>query len=236
MSPTTVFVVGASRGIGYAIVSRFASLPHFEIIAAVKDAAEMPALPQTHETSTVRFIPCDMTDEASVEAAAQEIPTLDILIANAAIGDDDKILKMTMDRFREFFEVNVVGTHRIVTSFLPALRKGKQKKIMVVSSASGSMAIQINVPIGFSGPYAVSKAACNMLAIQYHNELNNDEKAGFIVVPVHPGWVNTPMGNIVGKPSMQPEESANGIVDLALRLKPEDSAKFFQWDGQIVPW
>lgn len=225
---TKVLVVGASRGVGLALVEDLKARPDVEVIAGVRSDAN-----PTLQSLNVQIATLDMTNAESLSATAQQIPELDILIINAGMGDKEKILSSSTERLREYLETNVIGTHNTILAFLPALRKGKAKKIILLSSQSGSMERQVNATRGFSGPYAVSKAGVNMLAIQYHNELNGD---GFTVVPVHPGWVNTDMGKIAGDGGMQPAVSAKGIVDLTLRLKTEDSAKFFMWDGSILPW
>ena len=73
-----------------------------------------------------------------------------------------------------------------------------------------------------------------MFALQLHQDLADE---GFTVVPMHPGWVNTALGNPDGyQGAMPPEESAKGIAKVTLDLKKEDSGKFWQYDGQKLPW
>lgn len=54
-------------------------------------------------------------------------------------------------------------------------------------------------------------------------------------MPVHPGWVATDMGKLLGG-GIEPKDSAQGIVRVVEGLKREDSAKFFQFDGTLLPW
>jgi NAD(P)-dependent dehydrogenase (short-subunit alcohol dehydrogenase family) len=72
-----------------------------------------------------------------------------------------------------------------------------------------------------------------MLAVQLHNELSEE---GFTVVPIHPGWVATDMGNISGSGGMPVAKSASGILKVIGSLKPSDSATFYNWDGSVLPW
>ncbi|TRM70246.1 hypothetical protein BD626DRAFT_391779 [Schizophyllum amplum] len=227
----TVLVVGASRGLGLALVLELLSKPDCQVIATVRGTPP-PAL----AISGARILELDMMDHASVAAAAAQLPPFDVLIANAAIGGDDRLLAASTARLSAYLEANVVGTHRVVRACLPRLREGKEKKIVLVSSLSGSLQTCVNKLRGFRGPYAVTKAAVNMLAVQYHNELNCEGKEGFIVVPIHPGWVSTDMGRITGDGGMPPADSARGIVNVVWGLQPEDSAKYLQWDGQVLPW
>lgn len=112
----------------------------------------------------------------------------DLLIVNAAMGHDDKLLETSPEYLTEYLSSNVVGMHRSVLAFLPALRKGNEKRIVLLSSTSGSCTLQSKNPPGFNGPYSVTKAAVNMLTIQYKNELHEE---GFTLIPIHPGWVAT---------------------------------------------
>jgi NAD(P)-dependent dehydrogenase (short-subunit alcohol dehydrogenase family) len=105
------------------------------------------------------------------------------LIINAAIGDSEQLASTTSSRLSEYLNANVVGPLRVVNAFLPALRARKTRKVVLISSVSGSIDTQIKSPEGsFGGPYAVTKGAVNMLAVQYHNELHDSE--GFIILPI----------------------------------------------------
>ena len=224
--PQTIAVIGASRGIGAGLVTQLQQQPDTTVIATMRKPTASPA-------SNVEVLSMDISSEASVSSAAAEVPELDTLIVNAAIGDNEHLCTTSSERLTDYLATNVVGPHRVVRAFLPALRKRQTKKIIIISSTSGSMEKQIGATSGFLGPYAVTKAADNMLAVQFHNELVGE---GFTVVPLHPGWVATDMGNVGGPGAMPIEESAKGIVKVLNGLKKGDSAKFFNWDGSSSPW
>lgn len=219
-------VVGASRGLGREFVKQISQDPQRKVFATVRKPFDFGA-------TNVESITLDQSDSASITAAASRIPELDTLIVNAAIGSDEKILSTSAERLAEYVDVNAIGPLRVVQAFLPALKARRTRKILLVSSESGSMALQINAKGGFLGPYAVSKAALNMIAVQLHNELHDQ---GFTVVPLHPGWVATDMGNAGGSGAMPVPESARGILDVLEKLKHEDSAKFYAWNGSTLPW
>ncbi|TRM70268.1 hypothetical protein BD626DRAFT_476848 [Schizophyllum amplum] len=229
----TALVVGASRGLGLALVHELLSRENTTVYATVRSAppAELAA-------SGAQILTLDLTDDASIEGAAAQVPALDIIVVNGAMGEDEKLQTTSPERLLEYFNTNVVGVHRIMRAFLPALRKGKetQKKVIFVSSAVGSLEIEVNQTLGFRGPYSVSKAALNMLAVQYHNELCHEGKEGFIVIPLDPGWVDTVMGRMSGDSGMPPSHCAKDITDILWRLKPEDSAKFWRWNGETLSW
>ncbi|KAK3186810.1 hypothetical protein K4F52_004556 [Lecanicillium sp. MT-2017a] len=226
-SSKAVLIVGASRGIGHQLVEQLAQQPDYHITASVRSSADFG-------TAAVNTVQLDQSSADSVRAAAAQVKELDTLIVNAAMGDDEKLLSTSDERMAQYMDVNVTGALRVVKAFLPALRARKTRQIVLVSSTSGSLARQVNVKRGFVGPYAVSKAALNMVAVQLHNELHDDE--GFTVVPIHPGWVATDMGSIAGDGGMAPEKSAAGIIGVVQKLKPDDSATFFNYDGTTLPW
>lgn len=223
MSQTTL-IVGASRGIGKELVDQIAADADHNVIASVRKVQEFPQ-------PNVRVIQLDQSKQETVTAAAESVKSIDTLIVNAAIGEDDTVLGISDERWREYFEVNVLGVLRVVRAFLPALRAGKLKRIVLISSTSGSLTRQIDIKSGFKGPYSVTKAGVNMLAVQLHNELSKAE--GFTVVPIHPGWVATDMG---GEGGMPVTKSVEGIKKVVLGLKLEDSAKFYNWDGSLIEW
>ncbi|KAJ7595038.1 hypothetical protein C8J56DRAFT_455418 [Mycena floridula] len=226
-----ILVVGASRGIGFALANEFDTRPGVDVIAAIRSD------PVGSLSSSIQTINVDITDDVSVASVASQIPELDILIVNAGMGGPEKLLSTPVERLREYFETNTLGTHRVVQALLPALRNGKEKKIIIMSSQSGSLEKQRSPSrFGLGGPYGVSKAASNMLAVQYHNELNNQGGEGFVVVPLHPGWVATDIGKRVGDGGEQPQVRAKDLVDLILKLGIDDSARFVVWDGSILPW
>lgn len=74
----------------------------------------------------------------------------------AATGGKDDLLKTTPQQLTDYLDANVVGPHRVVLAFLDALRKGQQKRIVLISSQSGSLTKQFTTPRGFMGPYVSS--------------------------------------------------------------------------------
>ncbi|KAJ3494936.1 hypothetical protein NLG97_g3754 [Lecanicillium saksenae] len=227
--PKTTLVVGASRGIGKELVQQLSQLQqHGRVIASVRSAVDFGSSPN------IQSITMDQSSAKSINEAARSIAALDTLIINAAMGDDEQLLDTPDERMAQYMDVNVTGVLRIVKAFLPALKARKTRQIVLVSSTSGSLARQVNAKSGFKGPYAVSKAALNMIAVQLHNELH--ESDGFTVVPIHPGWVATDMGRISGDGGMPASKSASGILSVIEKLKPQNSATFYNYDGTTLPW
>jgi NAD(P)-dependent dehydrogenase (short-subunit alcohol dehydrogenase family) len=225
---TKILVVGASRGIGLELAKQLSSQPDTEIFATMRK----PFSPG-FDTSHVKVLAMDQTDASSVAAAASQVPELDTLILNAAMGEDDLLESLSSERFSQYLDTNVIGPHRVVQAFLPALLARSTRRIIYISSTAASLKGQVNERWGLRGPYAISKAAGNMMAVQWHNELRD---RGFTVIPLHPGWVATDMGNLGGDGAMPVEESVSAILSVVHNLSKEDSAKFLSYDGSILQW
>lgn len=227
--PRTTLVIGASRGLGKELVQQLSQQqPNAKVIASVRSAVDFG------DHLNIQSIIIDQSSVKSISEAASAVTALDTLIINAAIGDAESLLETSDERMAEYMDINVTGVLRVVKAFLPALKARKTRQIVLVSSTSGSLTRQVNAKTGFRGPYAVSKAALNMVAVQLHNELH--ESDGFTVVPIHPGWVATDMGRLSGDGGMPPSKSAAGILSVVRKLKPQDSATFYNYDGKVLPW
>ncbi|KAJ7889243.1 hypothetical protein B0H13DRAFT_1888079 [Mycena leptocephala] len=185
-----------------------------------------PRNPTLDAVPNVQILTLDIADDASIEAAASSIPELDTLIINAGVGTRNPVTASSTADLETYLDVNLLGPHRTIRAFLPALRARTTRRIVAISSSSGSLAQQAAPGSGgLAGCYGVSKAALNMLVVQCHKELH---KEGFTVVPVHPGWVATDMGNQHGSGGMSPATSAKAILKLVDELTPEKSGTFYR--------
>jgi NAD(P)-dependent dehydrogenase (short-subunit alcohol dehydrogenase family) len=121
-----------------------------------------------------RFVPIDVTDDASVAASAAWIERqktgLDVLINNAGIaGDRIAPADTTAEHVRRVYETNVLGIVRVTHAMLPLLRASPAPVIVNVSSALGSFAAvtdqnRLESKFALLG-YCSSKSAVTMLTV-----------------------------------------------------------------------
>jgi NAD(P)-dependent dehydrogenase (short-subunit alcohol dehydrogenase family) len=80
----------------------------------------------------------------------------------------------------------ITGTLGILQAFLPLIRRGQDKKIVVVTSALGSVEASVNTP-GLADIYSVARAALNMLVRKWGGSLKSE---GITTALVHPGMAS----------------------------------------------
>ncbi len=225
-------VTGGNRGIGREVVRQLGQRG-FSVILGSRDpvAGERAAAELAGEGLSVRAHRLDVTDTGTVERLAWELADrygrLDVLVNNAAIHYDTWQRASTADLgiVAEAWDANVMGPWRMCLALLPLLRRGQQRRIVNVSSESGSLA-----SMGGGTPaYSVTKAALNALTRILADELRSE---GILVNAVCPGWVATDMGGQGGRPVADGAASVLWAVDLA----DDGPAGGFFRDGQPLPW
>jgi len=184
-------------------------------------------------------VPLDVTDDASVAAAAELIADhaggLDVLVNNAAITGDMPQTPTTLDpaTVRTVVETNVIGVVRVTNSMLPMLRASASPRIVNMSSSVGSLALQTTPGIDM-GPvpaaYLASKTFLNALTIQYVKELGD---TNILINCGCPGFTATDLNGFRGVRT--PQQGADIAIHLATLPDDGPTGGFFD-DAGTVPW
>ncbi|KAH6613148.1 short-chain dehydrogenase/reductase SDR [Boeremia exigua] len=227
-------ITGSSRGIGLGYVTVLARKDVSEVskifAAARSESAALKEL-IAESAGRVEFVPLEVTSEESAKDAAKQVERslggkgLDVLINNAGIPSHTDGGIQNMTDLTQVLNVNVFGVHNVTRAFLPLLKKGQLKKIANISSSLGSMALSAMGKFQPTPAYKVSKAAVNMLTVQWAESL---ESNSFVVLAICPGWAKTDMGTDAGH--LTAEESATGGLNVLLTRTVADSGKFFVVD------
>ncbi len=225
-----VLITGASRGIGLALSIVFAQ--HGWTVFAGARKPRTPLLWNAgREFPNLHPVTLDVLDDTSVRAAmdliANATDTLDILVNNAAIfpGEgNERLHELDLSWFGEAIETNVTGVARASRAALPLLRKSAHPRLANISSGAGSITDKDDCSYY---PYAVSKAALNMLTRAMAAEFRPD---GIIVTALSPGWVKTDMGG--EHAPLTPDQSARSLYRTIAGLTLEDSGCFLGRDGR----
>jgi NAD(P)-dependent dehydrogenase (short-subunit alcohol dehydrogenase family) len=239
-------VTGATRGIGFETVRQLAETGvHVLLAGRNRDKAVEAALKLQAHGLPVEAIALDVTDPASIAAAAQDVERrhgrLDILVNNAGILVDDgtkAVSQQSIETWRTTFDTNVFGLIAVTRAFLPLLHKSGAGRIVNVSSALGSVTLHADPSsfiYDFKVPaYNVSKSAVNAWTVQLAYELKD---SAIKVNTIHPGYVKTDMNNIDGEQlgELEVPEGARTSVKLALIDGDGPSGGYYYLD-QVLPW
>jgi NAD(P)-dependent dehydrogenase (short-subunit alcohol dehydrogenase family) len=194
----TVFITGASTGIGYTCALRLDRLG-YKVIASVRKDEDGNAL-RDEASDRLKTVLCDVTDRASIHEAVAEVSRhcgeagLAGLINNAGIAVPGPIEFLPEERLRTQFEINVFGLVFVTQGCIPLLRAGKGRLINM-----GSIGGRCATP--YVGAYAASKFAVEALTDALRLEL---KPWGIEVVVLEPGAIATP---IWAKGRVQAEDS-----------------------------
>ncbi|HWX08633.1 MAG TPA: SDR family NAD(P)-dependent oxidoreductase, partial [Gaiellaceae bacterium] len=182
----TVFITGASSGIGRASALRLAQ-HGFHVFAGVRRRRDGDAL-RTESGGAVVPVEIDVTDSAMISAAAVAVEDqlagrgLDGLVNNAGIATPAPIEYMSAEVLRRQFEVNVFGQVAVTQAFLPLIRRARGRIVNI-----GSVGSHIAIPFG--GALCGSKGAFTLLNDSLRLELR---PYGIHVCLVEPGAIHTP--------------------------------------------
>ena len=223
-------IIGASGGIGAALLTRLEASGHFaKVIGLSRHSAP----------------PLDLTDEASIKAAAK------------AIGQHDHPLRLVIDatgflhgngfmpekslrqldpaHMAHAFAINTIGPALLMKHLLPLLPKEGKSVFTTLSARVGSIG---DNRLGGWHSYRASKAALNQFVRCAAIELARS-KPDAICVALHPGTVDTPLSTPFAKAGLDvrpPELAAKEIVEVIEGLQASDSGGFFDHKGLAIGW
>ncbi|GGJ38873.1 SDR family NAD(P)-dependent oxidoreductase [Streptomyces brasiliensis] len=228
---TITFITGASKGLGHETARRLIELGHTVLVGA-RDPERGAA---AAATLGARFVTIDVTDDASVAAAAADVAEheglIDVLINNAGVhGPHGDPSDLTGADALAVFDVNLFGVVRTTTAFLPLLRRSADPVIVNVSSGMGSLAITHDPSRAESSVvaplYTASKAALTMLTTQYAKALKDIR-----VNAADPGYTATDLNGHSGPQTVT--EGTDAIVRLATESSDAGSGRFIDRHGPI---
>jgi NAD(P)-dependent dehydrogenase (short-subunit alcohol dehydrogenase family) len=231
---TTILITGANKGLGFETARQLAAAGHTVYLGS-RDLERGQAAARTIGARPVQL---DVTDDASVQAAADTIAAdggLDVLVNNAGIAPEwraDGIVSagdLTADLMAETFETNVFGTVRVLHAFLPLLLRSTAPVVVNVSSRLASLAVVSSAVNAFPGvAYPASKSAVNMVTVQYAKAFPQIR-----VNSVEPGFTSTDLNGGAGRQTV--EEGAEIIVRMAQIGPGGPTGTYVEATGPL-PW
>jgi NAD(P)-dependent dehydrogenase (short-subunit alcohol dehydrogenase family) len=237
---TIALVTGANKGIGYEIAAGLGALGWSVGVGARDGERRDAAVAKLRAGGADAFgVPLDVTDDASVTAAAALIEAragrLDVLVNNAGVTGGRPQEPTTVDpaTVRTAVETNVIGVIRVTNALLPLLRRSASPRIVNMSSSVGSLTRQ-SAPGAQTGPisaaYAPSKTFLNAITVQYAKELSD---TNILINAGCPGYCATDLNAFSGVRT--PEQGAAIAIRLATLPDGGPTGAFFE-DAGVVPW
>jgi NAD(P)-dependent dehydrogenase (short-subunit alcohol dehydrogenase family) len=173
MMSKTVLITGAGSGFGKLAAVMLAERGH-TVVATTETEEQAEALRAEHPELTVAKL--DITDPDDVATIDQW--DVDVLVANAGLGQTGPLAGIPIERLRRVFEVNVFGTFAICQRVANAMKAKRSGRILIVSSVAGVRAGK------GSGPYSMTKHALQAMGGVFRNELAD---FGVDVALINPG-------------------------------------------------
>ena len=175
----TAVVTGASSGIGAATAARLAA-EGFDVVLAARRLDRL----ETLATSIGgRALQLDLTDPSSVDAFAEALGRVDVLVNNAGGAfDANRVEDADLDSWARTYEINVLGTVRLTKALLPALRASGAGDVLFVSSTAALASYE------GGASYTSAKHGVHTLAETLRLELNGEPVR---VIEIAPGMVHT---------------------------------------------
>jgi NAD(P)-dependent dehydrogenase (short-subunit alcohol dehydrogenase family) len=190
----TVLVTGANRGIGQALVEEALRRGAKRVYAGTRQ-------PLAHADERVTALALDVTDSGQIQAAVENVDSLDVVINNAGLALYGDLRDRTA--LEQSLAVNLYGPYDVTQAFLPLLTESRGAIVNVVSLAAWAA-----VPV--LAAYSVSKAAAFSLSQALRALLAGQ---GVSVHVAMLGPVDTDMVRALEIPKSSPESVARGIFD-----------------------
>jgi NAD(P)-dependent dehydrogenase (short-subunit alcohol dehydrogenase family) len=197
----SIFVTGAGKGIGRAIVERFVA-EGWDVGGITRTAEDVGAL--NHLGG--RFRQADATRAGDIGPIAAEFSSLDILVNNAGLFRYGGFRDITAETLDELWRANVVSAFTVTRAFLPALMRARGRIANIVSMAALK-------PLPGKAAYCASKVAEAALFRCLREEIAGE---GVTVTNIHPGVTYT--NSFAGEP-VDPAElmSAGDVAEAVFR-------------------
>lgn len=183
----TIWITGATSGIGQALAKRLATMGNFIIVSGRRNAELQKLVEEFPEK--MQALPMDVGDSNALPQIRQKIAaisdSLDMLIIAAGTAEYEDNLTFDITMYRRVFDANFMGAVNTMSVALPLLHKAQQKAHIV-----GISSLSVLVPFPRAEAYGSSKAALEYFLNTLRSELPERK---FDVTVIRPGFVSTPL-------------------------------------------
>lgn len=231
----TLLITGANRGIGLELCKQYLD-KGWKVHACCrkpKKATQLHELANSlkdKEKLSIHKLVVTKEKQLNKLKKALKNQPVDMLINNAGVHalGASQFGQTEDEAWNEAVAVNLVAPMKMMEHFVENVAMSDRKIIASMSSKMGS--IEDNTS-GGAYAYRATKSALNAVMVSAAHDLQPLEITALIL---HPGWVRTDMGGPNGEISVQ--QSGEMLCKILDNCTIEDSGKFFDIDGSIIPW
>jgi NAD(P)-dependent dehydrogenase (short-subunit alcohol dehydrogenase family) len=228
-SEKRLLIVGASRGLGYALAEEYLRR-NWHVVGTVRgDATNLHQLTAT-SAGRLEIETLDMNEPVQIAALRTRLASrrFDLLFVNGGVTnrETETIGEVTTEEFVRVMVTNALSPMRVLEALHDLVPS--TGTLGVMSSGQGSIA---NNETGSREVYRASKAALNTLMRSFVARRADDPRA---MVLMAPGWVRTDLGGPDGRLSI--EESIPNVVDTLTAQEGKAGLRFLDYLGRTVPW
>ena len=236
-------VIGAGSGIGGALIERWQRAAERPLLAITRSTERLSALAGMHGVT------CEATDYSDEELARLTDSLLErsadvarLVICNGVLQGEGYRPERALSQIegaamRQVFELNTFLPMRILSAFMPVIKRSGSPKIAVLSARVGSIS---DNRLGGWYSYRGSKAALNMMLKCTALELRRvNPKAK--VLAYHPGTVDTPLSkpfqaSVAPEKLFPPQRAAQALDEVMAGLTTDGELSYLDWQGEVIPW
>ena len=226
----TVLLIGASRGLGFAMVEEYLKRGCRVVATGRKASVDRlnrlaERFPALLEVETVDITAPDQVDALHARLGDRAV---DLLFVNAGVKNDDRetIADVSTDEFIRVMVTNALSPMRVIETLQDLVVP--TGTIGVMSSGQGSITNNTN---GNYEVYRGSKAALNMFMRSFAARHSADPRTLLLMAP---GWVRTDMGGPEARLSI--EDSIPNLVNTMTAYDGRSGLHYLDYLGRAVPW
>ncbi|ERV70163.1 SDR family oxidoreductase [Pseudomonas aeruginosa] len=227
----TILLIGASRGLGFALAAEFLKVG-WSVVATVRGDArtDLHSLAEDHQDS-VEIEQLDVTDLDQISDLRSRLSgrSFDILFVNAGTANknqNETIADVSTEEFVRVMVTNALAPMRVIEALQNLV--SDDGLIGIMSSGQGSIS---NNESGGHEVYRGTKSALNQYMRSYAARHAGDRRALALIAP---GWIRTELGGPDAPLTI--EESIPDIVNVLLLKRERPGLEYLDRMGRAVPW